>query len=213
VFREDLLRIERDYARWARRSGPASGVPDESPTLPPAPPSRSTRKPGLAAVAAVLAGLVPIAWVSTDERSSTVERPRATRDGSFAGITSAWKLGSVQASLRALTTLAPVSLPSAPSLASEPPATPKPATPKPATPKPDLMARAAAELAQGRVTEACLLGEEAAARSPNSASVWKFLGQCSMRLGERERGVAYYQRYLLLSPEGPDAVFVREMIK
>ncbi|HEX6277401.1 MAG TPA: serine/threonine-protein kinase, partial [Polyangiaceae bacterium] len=70
VFREDLLRIERDYARWARRSGPASGIPDESPTLPPAPPSRSPRKPGLAAVAAVLAGLVPIAWVSTDERSS-----------------------------------------------------------------------------------------------------------------------------------------------
>ena len=34
-----------------------------------------------------------------------------------------------------------------------------------------------------------------------------------MRLGEREKGIAYYRRYLEVSPSSPDAVFVREMIK
>jgi serine/threonine protein kinase len=211
VFREDLLRIERDYPRWAKRSGPASSVPVESPTLPPAPRAVAGPAPralGVIAAAAALVGLGSVAWNEDLGRSPAVERPRRALDGSFAGITSSWERGAVQASLRALSTLAPVSLPSPPPLPTEPAVSPKPAAPNPGP-----LARAAQELAQGRVAEACLLGEEAAARTPSSASVWKFLGQCSMRLGERERGVAYYRRYLALAPEGPDAVFVREMIK
>jgi Tfp pilus assembly protein PilF len=79
-------------------------------------------------------------------------------------------------------------------------------------PRPPL-ADANEALEQGKVTEACALGEQALASSGASPGVYKFLGQCFMRLGERERAVAYYQRYLEMSPTSSDAVFIREMIK
>ena len=66
---------------------------------------------------------------------------------------------------------------------------------------------------QGRIDEACALGQTAAAGAPGSPAVWKFLGQCYMRLGERERAVVYYRRYLELAPESTDALFVRQMIE
>jgi cytochrome c-type biogenesis protein CcmH/NrfG len=75
------------------------------------------------------------------------------------------------------------------------------------------LAQANDALVEGRVSEACALGESAAAQTPQSPTVWKFLGRCFMRLGERERGMASYRRYLELSPSSPDAVFVREMLK
>jgi hypothetical protein len=34
-----------------------------------------------------------------------------------------------------------------------------------------------------------------------------------MRMGDSQRGIVAYQRYLELDPASPDAVFVREMIK
>jgi hypothetical protein len=88
----------------------------------------------------------------------------------------------------------------------------RPRSGKPAAPRTSL-GRANEALASGRVAEACALGEEAAASSGASPAVWKFLGGCFMRLGERAKGIAYYQRYLEESPSSPDALFVREMIK
>jgi len=88
----------------------------------------------------------------------------------------------------------------------------RPRSGKPVAPRTPL-GRANEALAAGRVAEACALGEEAAASSGASPAVWRFLGGCFMRLGERAKGIAYYQRYLEESPSSPDAVFVREMIK
>ena len=82
-----------------------------------------------------------------------------------------------------------------------------------ARPGPASLPEARELLAQGRVAEACALARNVAARRPDLAAPWKFLGQCYMRLADRTQAIAYYRRYLELSPDGPDAVFVREMIK
>jgi Flp pilus assembly protein TadD len=76
-----------------------------------------------------------------------------------------------------------------------------------------LLEQANDALANGRVAEACALGEKALEDPSASPLVHKFLGKCSMRLGEQEKGISHYRRYLDLSPSGPDAVFVKEMIR
>ena len=105
----------------------------------------------------------------------------------------------------------------APNTAKRPPsgvlAASLPAPPKPAARPHSLLDDAESALRDGRISEACALGQTAAAGSPTSPSVWKFLGRCSMRLGDRQRAVGYYRRYLELAPESPDAVFIRKMIE
>jgi Flp pilus assembly protein TadD len=76
-----------------------------------------------------------------------------------------------------------------------------------------LLDEASHALMQGRIAEACALVQTAAAGAPGSPAVWKFLGQCYMRLGQREQAVIYYRRYLELAPESPDALFIQRMIE
>jgi len=77
----------------------------------------------------------------------------------------------------------------------------------------DTLERAETLLAQGRAMEACALGEVVAARAPETAAVWKFLGGCHMRLGETARARQYYRKYLALASNDPDSVFVQAIVK
>ncbi len=76
-----------------------------------------------------------------------------------------------------------------------------------------LLRRADEQLAAGRTDEACALGQTAAERAPASAAVWEFLGRCYMRVGAPEKARASYQKSLALDPDGPQAVFIRAMLK
>jgi Flp pilus assembly protein TadD len=51
------------------------------------------------------------------------------------------------------------------------------------------------------------------AQAPESAATWKFLGGCFMRLGEPVRARRHYRRFLLLSPNDPDSVFIHAIVK
>jgi eukaryotic-like serine/threonine-protein kinase len=234
VFRADLLRIERDYARWAEKRGarPASSVPvvNDSPTLAPQTTSGLRRKRSFAFVAlgALAASVASVAWWSDGE--SPARRQPLGRQ--------AFAVVEPHVPTRALVTPEPRA--PAPALPAPvpPPSATIDAAPKEAdgkhlsVPRSVAVRRAVASetkntagtprqpladaneaLAQGKLAEACALGEKASAMPGASPAVWKFLGQCYMRLGDREKAVAYYQRYLEVSPSGADAVFVREMIK
>ena len=78
---------------------------------------------------------------------------------------------------------------------------------------PGTLERAEDLLGQGRTAEACALGETVAARAPETAAVWKFLGGCLMRLGEPARARQHYRKYLMLAPNDPDSVFVQAIVK
>ena len=224
VFRADLLRIERDYARWTEKRGGrlSSSVPvaSDAPTLAPhTTPGLRQRKPfALLALGVVAASIASAAWWSSSANSAR-QKP----------------------SSRPAAVIAPPNVPARATAAPEPRATvpvlpakePAPGAAEPVrVPRAAVVRRAAAPvaetstatqrpaladandaLAQGKLAEACALGEKASAMPGASPGVLKFLGQCFMRLGDREKAVAYYRRYLEVSPSGPDAVFVREMIK
>ena len=49
--------------------------------------------------------------------------------------------------------------------------------------------------------------------SPKSAAVYKFLGKCYMRAGKPKPASDNYRRYLELSPDAPDADFIRSYVK
>ncbi|HEY4392576.1 MAG TPA: protein kinase [Polyangia bacterium] len=96
------------------------------------------------------------------------------------------------------------------------PAAPAPA-PAPAAPAPrgasEVLGEAAKLLGQGEVGEACGRAEEAKRMSPRLPSVYKFLGKCYMRAGRAQQANDNYKKYLELSPNAPDAPFVKSMIK
>jgi tetratricopeptide (TPR) repeat protein len=71
---------------------------------------------------------------------------------------------------------------------------------------------AEARLRAGRIEEACVEGRAAATQSPALPESWEFLGRCYMRLGEPAEARTYYRRYLDLSPDGNNAVFIRAML-
>jgi serine/threonine protein kinase len=80
-------------------------------------------------------------------------------------------------------------------------------------PEPASLERAEALLAEERTAEACAVGETVVAQAPESAATWKFLGGCFMRLGEPVRARRHYRRFLLLSPNDPDSVFIHAIVK
>jgi hypothetical protein len=80
-------------------------------------------------------------------------------------------------------------------------------------PEPASLERAEELLAEERTAEACAVGEAVAARAPESAATWKFLGGCFMRLGEPARARRHYRKFLLLSPNDPDSVFIQAIVK
>jgi serine/threonine-protein kinase len=228
VFRADLLRIERDYARWVvdkRSIRPGAGASGDGDTLTlgpaPAPKPAHKRQRSVAALAlgVTVVGIAGAAWWRTTETT------RRAHVASTTGVVSEHPSVSVPAVTAAreeptIPTVLPAAV-AAPSATAPLKVVPAVAThraapttqPSAALPPRAPLADASEALAQGKVAEACTLGEKALATAGGTASVYKFLGQCYMRLGERDKAVAYYRRYLDLSPSSSDAVFIREMIK
>jgi Flp pilus assembly protein TadD len=68
-------------------------------------------------------------------------------------------------------------------------------------------------LDEGRVGEACALGDVAAGQAPRSPAAWEFLGRCYMRLPDPERARAAYRKYLELAPDAPRASLIRAMVE
>lgn len=99
------------------------------------------------------------------------------------------------------------------------PATAEPAPPPPA-PAPSrvplarsLLTEADALMVDGQVSKACATAERAKNEAPNEAAIYKFLGQCYMRLGKTRDAKLDYSRYLDLKPDAPDAGFIRGILK
>ena len=219
VFRADLLQIERDYrsgdwdhaggpeidtlapaegirpgsARtkrlglgrrsWSSSPPPASSRRDGHPALPP------EVAPAVTAVApAPAADVHSTAPLATDDPRSAapaVEPARAARARSSPG---------PRSTARPRANSLPV--PQANAAETEPP-----------------LHTAEQRLAAGHVADACALGLVAAARTPEDAAVWEFLGRCHMRLPEPRQARAYYRRYLALAPAGAKASFIRAIVE
>jgi serine/threonine-protein kinase len=68
-------------------------------------------------------------------------------------------------------------------------------------------------LGQGEVRDACARGEEAKRMNPKLAPPYKFLGKCYMREGNAKQANDNYRKYLELSPNASDAMFIKSIIK
>jgi serine/threonine-protein kinase len=68
-------------------------------------------------------------------------------------------------------------------------------------------------LGQGEVRDACARGEEAKRMNPKLAPTYKFLGKCYMREGNAKQANDNYRKYLELSPNASDAMFIKSIIK
>jgi eukaryotic-like serine/threonine-protein kinase len=77
----------------------------------------------------------------------------------------------------------------------------------------DVVARAEELLGKGHISEACAMGQVAAASTPDSPRVLEFLGRCHMRLGWVDSARSYYEQYLALAPSASNAAFVRAILE
>jgi serine/threonine-protein kinase len=221
VFRADLLQIERDYKRRGAgvtrsRGGDRQGAGDDTIRTGGQQPARLPRRLRRLLVASLVVGALGL--------GITLGVSRSSGPGWFRG------RGEHHA-------LPPSRRQAAPP--AEPPAAPPERAPPEPSSRPAAapthprrrsvraaaagdtatgedaatLDRAQALLAQGRTAEACARGEMVAARAPESAATWKFLGGCFMRLGQPVRARDHYRKYLLLSPNDPDAVFIQAIVK
>jgi serine/threonine protein kinase len=76
----------------------------------------------------------------------------------------------------------------------------------------ELLQSAEQHLRSGSIDEACLLGREAVHRAADSPAAWEFLGRCLMRLGEPREARLCYRKFLALSPNDSNAIFVKAII-
>jgi serine/threonine-protein kinase len=76
-----------------------------------------------------------------------------------------------------------------------------------------LLSEADALMVDGQVSEACAAAERAKREAPNDAAIYKFLGQCYMRLGKTSEAKLDYSHYLDLKPDAPDSGFIRGILK
>ena len=214
VFRKDLLRIERDYAGWVGRQTlrASSSMPVESATLSlePKPARPSSRAMAAVAVSLGVAVFGTAAWTARKPHGASTALAAPSLPRYRPAPTSSPIVAATGPLRREPISFATVSVETTPAPIAKPPA--KKAKPKSPAPS-SLLAAANEALAEGRVADACAAGEKASEIQQASPAVFKFLGGCFMRLGNRDKGRAYYRRYLELVPEGPDAVFVREMVK
>jgi len=67
-------------------------------------------------------------------------------------------------------------------------------------------------LVEGKVREACALGEQWAELRGALPDAYKFLGRCYMRLGRPSKARANYRKYLERAGDAPDASFVRAIV-
>jgi serine/threonine protein kinase len=68
-------------------------------------------------------------------------------------------------------------------------------------------------LGQGEVAQACKRGEDIKVSAARFAGVYRFLGKCYMRSGNTLLAKDNYRRYLDLSPNAPDALFIESILK
>ncbi len=227
VFRADLLRIERDYARRGDKSEarPSPGAAGDGDTVTLMPSSRPSPLRRRAFVGLAAASLVVSLAGASHFRNGARHSSAHAREGS--GVPLERQSESAAAarvpihetertpeSARPSVAIAPEkTAPLAHAVAIGERRIPSTAS-KPASPPPrPLLEEASQALTEGSVEKACSLGEQALAAAGPGPQVYKFLGQCYMRLGEREKAIGYYKLYLELSPASSDAVFIREMIK
>jgi serine/threonine-protein kinase len=236
VFRADLLQIGRDYARRQRLGRDVTSV--EAPTLAGAPRRRSRWR--TSAIALGLTALVATGAIQAGRQLASHAARSGPAAAIAAPLPPAVAATPEQPPARFVAppaTSAPPA-PPAPSATSAPPATPATsapaAPPAPATdastsrrvsrraridsptrdaaPEPSLAA-AEERLGAGKIGEACAIGQAVADAHPRAPAPWQFLGRCSMRLGDRARAVAAFERYLELAPGAADAPFVRAILE
>jgi Flp pilus assembly protein TadD len=75
------------------------------------------------------------------------------------------------------------------------------------------LAEAEGLLGQGEVAAACQRGEELRSMNAGAPEVYRFLGKCYMRSGNSARAKENYRRYLELSPDAPDSMFIESIVK
>lgn len=198
VFRADLLQIARDHARRTTRARgfAARSRTSDAATLPSG--TRSTTRSRRLVVGSALCGaLAASALIAALSSPGTSPKPLAR---------------STLAAIRPPALVVQRTAPSAtPIVEHAAPTAPAPRRTRP-KPQPSPLERAGEHLARGELAEACALARREAARRPDVAETWKFLGRCEMRLGDRARAVTAYRRYLALAPSAPDAVFVTEIV-
>jgi len=96
--------------------------------------------------------------------------------------------------------------------APPPPAAEERAAPAPRGPR-EVLAEGEKLLGQGEVRDACARGEEAKRMNPKLGPTYKFLGKCYMREGNAKQANDNYRKYLELSPNASDAMFIKSIIK
>jgi serine/threonine-protein kinase len=226
TFRSDLLQIERDLLHRAGVSERPAAAIDETlreATPPSMGPRRKQQLTLWVALGAAAVGAAGVGRLLSTRRAD--ERPRSPRSTSLQTVPST--LATAQATPDNVPTASNSPVPDASAAlatasgAAQEPATATDLSAHPSAsgvrprfaPASDLeLERARALLANGDAEAACVLARTVTERRANSAAAWKLLGQCSMRLGAREQGVAAYQRYLELVPTSPDALFIRSII-
>jgi Flp pilus assembly protein TadD len=70
------------------------------------------------------------------------------------------------------------------------------------------------QLLRGGETRAALSRYEEAARlNPSDAKTQRQIGRCYSRLGQQDRAIPFFRRYLELAPDAPDAAFIRAILE
>jgi hypothetical protein len=88
---------------------------------------------------------------------------------------------------------------------AEPPPPPRP----PATAAKGPFAEADALFKSGDVEAALAKYQEVARANPSDAKAQRQIGKCYNRLGQGDKAMPYFRRYLELAPDAPDAKFIR----
>ncbi len=109
----------------------------------------------------------------------------------------------------ALAAVAPSTEPAVPVAA---PAAAAAAPPKPSTAPKSPFADGEALFKSGDVEGALAKYQEAARANPNDAKTQRQIGKCYNRLGQRDRALPYFKKYLELAPDASDASFIRAML-
>jgi serine/threonine-protein kinase len=100
----------------------------------------------------------------------------------------------------------------APAAAAPATTTPEPAAAKQSTAPKSPFAEGEALFRSGDVEGALAKYQEAARANPNDAKTQRQIGKCYNRLGQRDRALPYFKRYLELAPDAADASFIRAIL-
>jgi serine/threonine protein kinase len=93
---------------------------------------------------------------------------------------------------------------------AESPAPPEPsAPPKPSTAPKGAFAEGEALFKSGDIEGALAKYQDVARANPNDAKAQRQIGKCYNRLGQRDKAMPYFKRYLELAPDASDAQFIR----